>query len=71
MGETRGTYVGRRNTYKVSVGKPERNRSSEKSSRRWEVTIQMCLKERGWEGVDWIKLAEDRDKWRFLVLTVV
>jgi len=34
MGETRDTYVGRRNTYKVSVGKPERNRSSEKSSSR-------------------------------------
>jgi len=59
MGETRGTYVGRRNTYKVSVGGPERNRSSEKSSHRWEVAIQMCLKERGSEVVDWIQLAED------------
>ena len=34
MGETRGTYVGRRNTYKVLVGKPERKRSIERLRRR-------------------------------------
>jgi hypothetical protein len=30
--------------------------------RRWEYNVRMDLRERGWEGVDWIYLAQDRDQ---------
>jgi hypothetical protein len=33
--------------------------------------IKMDLRERGWEGMDWIELAQDRDQWRALVNTVM
>jgi hypothetical protein len=35
------------------------------------VYIHVYLRERGWDGVDWIDLAEDRDQWRALVNTVM
>jgi hypothetical protein len=38
---------------------------------RWEDNIRVDLKEIGWEGVDWIHLAQDRDWWRALVNTVI
>jgi len=38
---------------------------------RWEDNIKMDLEEVGWEGVDWIHLAQDRDQWRDLVNTVM
>ena len=34
---------------------------------RWEESIKMDLKEVGWGGMDWINVAEDRDRWRALV----
>jgi len=39
--------------------------------RRWEDNIKMDLQEVGCEGVDWIELAEDRDRWRALVNAVM
>jgi hypothetical protein len=39
--------------------------------RRWEDNIKMDLKEVGWESMDWIDLAEDRDRWRALVNAVM
>lgn len=33
---------------------------------RWEGDIQMDLKGRGWDAVDWLRLDEDREKWRVL-----
>jgi hypothetical protein len=39
--------------------------------RRWEDNIKMDLREVGWGGVDWINLAQDRDRWRALVNTVM
>jgi hypothetical protein len=39
--------------------------------RRWVDSIKMDLREIGWNGVDWIDLAQDRDKWRALVNTVM
>jgi hypothetical protein len=39
--------------------------------RRWKDNIRMNLREIGWEGVDWIHLAQDRDQWRSLVNTVL
>jgi hypothetical protein len=38
---------------------------------RWEDIIKMDLREIGWEGVDWIHLAQDRDQWRVLVNTLM
>jgi hypothetical protein len=39
--------------------------------RRWEDNIKMDLREVGWEGADWIDLAQDRDRWRTFVYTVM
>jgi hypothetical protein len=39
--------------------------------RRWEDNIKMDLRETGWEGVDWIHLAQDMDQWRAVVNTVM
>jgi hypothetical protein len=53
------------------VGKPEGKRPLERPRRRWVDTIKMDLGEIGWDGRDWIKLAQDRDQWRDLVNTVM
>jgi hypothetical protein len=60
-----------RNEYKILVGKPEGKRPLGRPRRRWEDNIRMDLGEIGWEGVDWIHLAQDRDQWRALVNTVM
>jgi len=53
------------------VGKPEGKRPLGKHMRRWEDNIKMDLQEMGRVGVDWIELAEDRDRWRALVSAVM
>jgi len=60
MGEGRGVY-------RVLVGKPEGNRPLGRSRRRWEDNIKMNLQEVGCGGMDWIELAQDRNRWRALV----
>ena len=45
------------------MGKCEGKRLLGRPRHRWEVTIKLDLKEIGWEDMDWIHLAEDRDKW--------
>jgi len=60
-----------RNVYSNLVGKPEGKRPFRKHKRRLEDNIRICLKEIGREGVDWIHLAQDRDQWRTLVITVM
>jgi hypothetical protein len=62
MGETR-------NTYKILVGKPEGKRPLGRPRRRWVDKIKMDLTEIGWDGMDWIDLAQDQ--WRALVNTVM
>jgi hypothetical protein len=57
--------------YRVLVGKPEGKRPLEKPRRRWEGNIMMDLQEVGCEGMDWIELAMDRDRWRALVNAVM
>jgi hypothetical protein len=54
----------RRGVYRVLVGKPERKRLLGRPRRRWEDNIMMDLKEGGYEGMGWIELAQDRDRWR-------
>jgi hypothetical protein len=51
-----------RNAYKILVGKPEGKRPFRRSRDRWEDNIRVALKEIGWEVVDCIHLAEDRDQ---------
>jgi hypothetical protein len=55
------------NTYRLLVGKPEGKRSLERPRCRWVDNIKMNLREVGWDFMDWIDLAEDRDQWRALV----
>jgi hypothetical protein len=53
------------------VGKPEVKRPLERPRRRWKDNIKMDLQEVGCEGMDWIELAQDRDRWRVLVNAVM
>jgi hypothetical protein len=68
MGEHVARVEKMRNAYRILIGKPEGKRPLGRPSRRWE-DIRMDLREIGWEGVDWIHLAEDRGQWRDLVNT--
>ena len=64
MGEERGVY-------RVLVGKPEGRRLLGRPRRRWVYKIRMDLQEVGCGYVDWIGLAQDRDRWRTLVSAVM
>jgi hypothetical protein len=60
-----------RKVYKVLVGKPEGKRPLGRPRRRWEDGIRMDLREIDLGGVDWIRLAQDRDRWRAVVSAVM
>jgi hypothetical protein len=60
-----------RNVYRVLMGKPERKRPLGRPRRRWEDGIRMDFREIGWGSEDWIQLAQDRDRWRAVVNTVM
>jgi len=64
MGESRGIY-------RVLVGKPEEKRPLGRPRGRWEDNIKMDLQEVGCGGMDWIELAQDRNRWRVLVNAVM
>jgi len=64
MGEKRGVY-------RVLVGKPKGKKPLGRPRHRWEDNIKMDLQEVGCGGMDWIELAEDRDRWRALVTAVI
>jgi hypothetical protein len=49
----------KRNAYRILVGKPERKRPLGRQRRRWVDNIKMDLREVGWDGMDWIDLAQD------------
>jgi hypothetical protein len=59
------------NTCRILVGKPDGKRPLGRPRRRWVDNIKMDLGGIGWDGVDWIKLAQDRDQWRAFVNTVM
>jgi hypothetical protein len=61
----------RRGVYRVSVGKPEGKRPLRRPRLRWEDNIKADLQEVGCGGMDWIKLDEDRERWRALVNAVM
>jgi hypothetical protein len=56
-----------RNLHKVLVGKPEGKGPLERPRRRWENGIKMDFREIGWGGMEWIHLAQNRDRWRAVV----
>jgi hypothetical protein len=60
-----------RKVYKVLMGKPEGKRPLGRPRRRWEDGIRMDLVKIGFGGVDWIRLAQDRDRWRAVVSAVM
>jgi hypothetical protein len=60
-----------RKVYKVLAGKPEGRRPLGRPSGRWEDGIRMDHREIGLGGVDWIRLAQDRDRWRPVVSAVM
>jgi len=64
MGERRGVY-------RVLVGKHEEKRPLETPRRTWEDNIKMDLQEVGCGGMDWIELAQDKDRRRALVNSVI
>jgi hypothetical protein len=55
----------------VLVGKPEGKRPLGRPRRRWEDGIRMDFREIGLWGVDWIRLVQDRDRWRAVVSAVM
>jgi hypothetical protein len=57
----------KKNAIRLLVGKPKGKRPLGKPRRRWLDNIRMDLVEVGWGDVDWIGLAQDRDRWRALV----
>jgi hypothetical protein len=61
----------KKNAYRLLVGKPERRRTLGSPTRRWMDNIRMDLVEVEWGEVDWIGLAQDRDRWRALVNSVL
>jgi hypothetical protein len=61
---------GRDEKYKMLVGKPEGMRALGRPRHRWEG-IRMDLRDIGWEDVNWIHLAQNRDQWQTVVNTVM
>jgi hypothetical protein len=53
-----------RGAYRVLVGKPEGKRQLVRPRRRWEDNIKMDLQAVGWRDMDWVDLAQNRDRWR-------
>jgi hypothetical protein len=64
MGEVRGAY-------NILVGRPEGRRPLGRPRRRWEDNIKIDLREIGFGDVDWIHLAQDRERWRASVNTLM
>jgi hypothetical protein len=61
-----GIYI-----YRILVGKREGKRPLGKPRLRWVNNIKMDLRVIGWDGVDWIDLAQDRDQWRALMIRII
>jgi hypothetical protein len=61
----------KRNAHRILAGKPEGKRPLGRLRRRWMDNIKMGLREVRWNGMDWIDLDQDRDRWRALVNAVM
>jgi hypothetical protein len=60
-----------RNTYTILVVKAERKRPQGRPRHKWMYNIKTVVGELGWDGMNWIDLAENMDQWRALVNTVI
>jgi hypothetical protein len=61
----------KRNAYRILVGKTKGKRPLGRPRRKWVDNIGIDLREVGWDVMNWIDLAQDRDQWRALVRTVM
>jgi hypothetical protein len=61
----------KRNAYRMLVGKTEVKRPLGRPRHRWVDNIKIDLRDIGWDGMDWIDVAQDRDQWRALMNTVM
>jgi hypothetical protein len=61
----------KRNACRLMVGKPEGKRPLGRSRRRWVDNIRIDLGDMEWGDVDWIGLAQDRNRWRAVVNSVL
>ena len=64
IGDTRGAY-------RVLVGRPERKKALGRPRRKRENNIKMGIQEMGWGNMDWIAMAQDRDRWGAVVNAVM
>jgi hypothetical protein len=71
MGRTCITNGGEEECNRILVGNPEGKRPLARPRRRWLDNIKMDLREIGWDGMDWIDLAQDRDQWMALVNAIM
>ena len=71
MGGASTAYGGEERRIQCLVGKPEGKKPPGRPRRRWEDNIKMDFQQVGCAGMDWIELAQDRDRWRALVNAVM
>jgi hypothetical protein len=71
MGRVCSTNGVKRNACRILVAKPEGKRPLGRPRPRWVDNIKMDIREIGWDGMDYIDLAQDRDQWRVLANTVM
>jgi hypothetical protein len=69
MGRACSTNGAKMNSYRILVGNPEGKRPVGRPRRRWVNNIKMVLE--GWDGMDWIDLAQDKDQCRALLKKVI
>jgi hypothetical protein len=71
VGGTCGTHGEGRGVYRVLVGRPECMKPLGRPRHRWEDNIKLDLREIGIHGANWIRMAQDRVRWRAFVNTVL
>jgi hypothetical protein len=71
VGRACGIHGRGEKSVQVLVGKPKGKRPLRRPRCKWEDGIRMDLKEIGWEGAEWVQLAQDRGRWQAVVTVVM
>jgi hypothetical protein len=71
MGKTYSINGEKTNVYRILGGKPERKRPLGRPRLKWVDNIKMDLREIRWDGMDWIELGQDKDRWKALANTLM